>query len=96
MTSDSLPPSSPPPPPPETPVFSDDDLKRALAAFRKRHKVTKLDQESKLGASKPMTGGKKFDEFAIAPPREFPREIWRELCRRGQLKDMGGGFFRPI
>ncbi|MDX2146863.1 MAG: hypothetical protein SFZ23_05015 [Planctomycetota bacterium] len=83
-----------PPAGPATPTFSEDDLKRALSAFKKRHKVTKLDQESKLGASRPMTGGKRFDDIAIQPPREFPREVWRELTKRGLLKDTGGGFFR--
>ena len=84
--SDPVPPSDPPPIP-------EADLVRALAIFKKRHKVTKLDQESKLGAHKPMTGGKRFDDFGIRPPNDYPREVWRELARQGKIKDLGGGFY---
>jgi hypothetical protein len=68
-------------------------LRQALHAFKKRHKVTKLDQESKLGAHKPMTGGKRFESLGIVPPNGYPREVWRELARQGKIKDLGGGFY---
>lgn len=78
---------------PSAPGISEDDLKRALHAFKKRLKLTKLDQESKLGASRPLTGGKKSDVMGIIPPNDFPRPVWAELARQGRLKDMGGGFY---
>lgn len=74
-------------------AISDDDLKRALHAFKRRLKLTKLDQESSLGAHKPMTGGKKAGNIGILPPNDFPREVWKELARQGKIKDMGGGFY---
>ena len=76
-----------------TPQFDEETLKRALGAFKKRHKLTKLDQESKLGASRPMTSGKKIESLGVQPPREFPREVWRAIASQGKLKDMGGGFY---
>lgn len=69
------------------------ELKQAYNAFKKRLKLTKLDQESKLGASRPMTSGKKTEGMGIVPPNQFPREIWQELARQGKIKDMGGGFY---
>lgn len=75
------------------PSISEDTLKHAMHAFKKRHKLTKLDQESKLGASRPMTSGRKVEGMGIIPPNDYPREVWRELARQGKIKDMGGGFY---
>lgn len=71
----------------------EDQLNRALSAFKKRLKLTRLDQESKLGASRPMTGGKKTEGLGIVPPNQFPMDCYRELAARGKIKDMGGGFY---
>lgn len=68
-------------------------LKTALNAFKKRYKLTKLDQESKLGASRPMTSGKKSEGIGINPPSQFSRDVWQELAKQGKIKDMGGGFY---
>ena len=70
-------------------------LKRALKAFRKRLKLTHLNEESKLGRS-PLTGGKHSDVVAIMPPRQYPPEVWQELFRLGRLKDTGIGFYELI
>jgi hypothetical protein len=70
-------------------------LKRAMKAFRKRLKLTKLDEESKLGRS-PLTGGKKSSVVAIMAPYGYPPEVWQELVRQGKLKDTGRGFFELI
>jgi hypothetical protein len=77
------------PPPPEV-------LKSALKAFRKRLKLTRLDEESKLGASRPMTGGKKSAIVGIIPPNQYPREVWDELARQGKLKYTGKGFYELV
>ncbi|MBX3360754.1 MAG: hypothetical protein KF912_06625 [Phycisphaeraceae bacterium] len=74
-------------------AIPEETLKRAMHAFKKRLKLTKLDQESKLGARRPMTSGKKSDVMGIIPPNDFPRAVWAELARTKQLKDMGGGFY---
>jgi hypothetical protein len=68
------------------------NLKRALKAFRKRLKLTRLNEESKLGRN-PLTGGRKSDVVAIMPPRQYPDEVWKELARQGRLKDTGRGFY---
>jgi hypothetical protein len=78
---------------PAAPAIPEDQLKRALGAFKKRLKLTKLDQESKLGGGRPMTSGKKSDIMGIIPPNDFAPAVWRELAKQGRLKDMGGGFY---
>lgn len=82
-----------PPSVPAPPAFNEDELKRALGAFKKRLKLTVLDHESKLGASRPMTSGKKVGQMGIIPPNDYPREVWKELARQGKIKDFGGGFY---
>jgi len=71
----------------------EEQLKQALNAFKKRLKLTRLDQESKLGAHRPMTAGRQTGPLGIVPPTQFPREVWQELARRGRIKSMGGGFY---
>ena len=70
---------------------TDEELKKALKAFKKRLKMTQLDDESKLGHS-PLTGGG-AKVFAIQPPSGFGREVWEELAAKGMLKADGGGFY---
>ncbi|MFN7020119.1 MAG: hypothetical protein ACK4WH_02165 [Phycisphaerales bacterium] len=70
-------------------------LKTALAAFKKRLKLTKLDQESRLGRS-PLTGGKDVGNIAILPPSLYPKNYWEELERQGQIRNTGGGFYELI
>lgn len=82
-----------PPAPPNKPGPTEDELKRALSAFRKRLKLTKLDQESRLGGGRPTTSGKSAEGLGIIPPNQFPREVWKELAARKQIKDLGGGFY---
>jgi hypothetical protein len=67
-------------------------LKKALEAFRKRLKVTVLDEESKLGRS-PLTKGSGSTVAAIVPPNEWPNEIWQALVNQGKLKYIGHGFY---
>ena len=71
------------------------DLKRAMKAFRKRLKLTRLNDESKLGRN-PLTSGKKSDVMAIMPPHQYPDAVWQELIRRGRLKDTGNGFYQLV
>lgn len=85
---------------PETPSTAgtsvpDADLDRALRAFKKRLKVMRLADESKLGGRQ-LSQGRRSEIDAIVPPTEFPREIWLALAARGDLKDTGGGFFSLV
>jgi hypothetical protein len=72
---------------------SEMELKQALTAFKKRIKLTRLDQESRLGGGRPTTSGKKSDIAGIMPPSQFRREVWEELVKQGKLKSLGGGFY---
>lgn len=70
---------------------TEDEMKKALKAFRKRLKLTQLDEDSRLGHS-PLTGAKSTIT-AIQPPSGFGREIWEEMAEKGYLKRDGGGFY---
>jgi hypothetical protein len=62
-------------------------LKRAMKAFRKSLKVTRLDAESSVNANA-MTSGRQSTIVGIVPPPRYPREVWDELVRQGRL--LGG------
>lgn len=91
----SLKPSSPPrpdrtyvPPPEDTSPPTPEECKKAMKAFRKRLKLKRLDDESKLGRS-PLSGGKASQTIAIMAPREYRQVIWDELVKQGKLKKSG-------
>jgi hypothetical protein len=63
-------------------MATDEELKRAIKAFKKRLKLTKLDDESGLSRG----GGKKSGITGITPPSGHPPGIWEELVSRGKLK----------
>jgi hypothetical protein len=70
-------------------MATDEELKRALKAFKKRMKLTKLDEESGLSRG----GGKKSGITGITPPTGHPPGIWEELVAQGKLKrDMAGTY----
>ena len=74
---------------------SDEDLKKALKAFRKRMKLTQLDDESRIGHG-PMSAGGKEKVISIQPPAGFGREIWEELVEKGFLRRDGIGFYQLV
>ena len=74
---------------------TDEDLKKALKAFKKRLKLTRLDDDSRLGHG-PMSGGSKEKIMSIQPPSGFGREIWEELAEKGFLKRDGVGFYELV
>ena len=80
-------------PPPES--FTKEELKRAMKAFKKRLKVTRLDDESRLGYGA-MSGGGGSGIVAIAPPNQYPQAVWEELVRQGKLKHAGHGTYEPV
>lgn len=77
----------------DTPPPDDATLKSAFNAFKKRWKLTRLDDESRLGGGRPTTSGRASGVAGIVPPNQFPREVWQELARQGRIKDQGGGFY---
>jgi hypothetical protein len=70
---------------------SAEELKKALKAFKKRLKLTRLDHESRISGS-PLSG-RASQIVAISPPNQFPAAVWEELARQGKLKRMGGGTY---
>ena len=73
---------------------TEEELKRALKAFKKRMKLTQLEEDSRLGRS-PLTGAKSTI-VSIQPPAGFGREIWEELADKGYLKRDGSGFYELV
>ncbi|HMQ15729.1 MAG TPA: hypothetical protein PKC49_07125 [Phycisphaerae bacterium] len=83
------------PPTPGEPAggeFDPAQLRSALKAFRKRLKMARLDDESRLGHGA-MTGGGRSGIVAIVPPSQFPRAVWDELARQGKLRRAGQGMY---
>lgn len=95
---DETPESTPAPAAPKPEVSSADQpippetLKSAFNAFKKRWKIMKLDQESRIGRG-PMSSGQRSAIAGIQPPDQFPRAVWDELARQGRIKRQGGGFY---
>ncbi|MDZ4773700.1 MAG: hypothetical protein SGI72_11270 [Planctomycetota bacterium] len=67
-------------------------LKRAIKAFRKSMKVTRLDAESSINANA-MTSGRASSIVGIVPPPRYPREVWDELVRQGRLRGGRQGIY---
>jgi hypothetical protein len=67
-------------------------LKNALKAFKKRLKLTRLDDESRLGRGALSSGGRS-GIVAITPPTQFPQAVWNELVRQGKLRRAGQGMY---
>src|SRR5258707_328408 len=76
----------------EPTVPSPEDLKAAFKAFKRRIKLTRLDEESKLGY-RPTTSGLASGIVAITPPNQFSQAVWEELVRQGKLKSAGHGMY---
>jgi hypothetical protein len=72
-----------------------DELKAALKAFKKRLKLTQLDEESKI-AGGPLSKGKGSGIVAITPPGQFPQTVWDELVKQGKLKAAGEGTYELV
>lgn len=71
--------------------ISPEILRRAMKAFKKRLKLTALDEDSRLGRGA-LTGGAK-GVCAIQPPNQYPPEVWEQLCRQGKLRNSGHGLY---
>jgi hypothetical protein len=69
-----------------------EQLKAALKAFKKRLRLTRLDEESKL-SRRPTTSGQGSGIVAITPPSQFPEAVWDELVKQGKLKKAGHGTY---
>lgn len=76
-------------------TLTKETIKRAMKAFRKRLKLTRLDEESRLGHDA-MTKGERSTVVGVKPPEQYPIEVWNELAAMGRLKDIGHGLFEIV
>ena len=80
-------------PTPETP--SKEELRLAMKAFRKRLKLTRLDDESRMGYGA-TSSGQQSGIVAITPPNQFSQDVWQELEKQGKLKRDRGGLYSLV
>ncbi len=85
--------SAPTPPAPSGP--SREELKAAFKAFKKKLKLARLDEESRIGGS-PLSSGRRSSIVAIEPPTQYAQAVWEELVNQGKLKRAGGGTYELI
>ena len=78
---------------PESP--SKEELRLAMKAFRKRLKLTRLDDESGMGYG-PMSTGQQSGIVAITPPDQFSKAVWQELAKQGRIKHDRGGLYSLV
>lgn len=72
-----------------------EQLKAALKAFKKRLKLTRLEEESQL-SRRPTTTGRGSAIVAIMPPGQFPQSVWDELVKQGKLRNAGHGTYELV
>ena len=84
-----------PDPPSPTDAPRADEIRKAMKAFKKRLKLSRLDDESSLGHG-PMSSGRASSIVAITPPNQYPKAVWDELVARGRLKYSGQGLYEII
>lgn len=80
-------------PPPEPP--SKEELRLAMKAFRKRLKLTRLDDESRMGYG-PTSSGQQSRIAAIRPPDQFSDAVWQELAKQGKIRHDGRGLYSLV
>ena len=71
---------------------SAETLKAAFKAFKKRLKLTQLDDASRIGRG-PMSSGQGSSIAGITPPNQYPSAVWEELVNQGKLKRAGHGTY---
>ena len=73
--------------------MSPENLRRAMKAFKKRLKLTRLDDESGLGhGSRDKSRGSGI--VAIRPPDNYPQEVWDKLVELGKLRRVEAGLYQ--
>jgi hypothetical protein len=70
-------------------------LKRAMNAFKRRLKMSRLGDESSSSRGA-FSGGKVSGITGINPPKEFPQEIWDELVKQGRLVELNSLYSLPV
>jgi hypothetical protein len=75
--------------------FTKETLQRAMKALKKRLKVMRLDDESRLGHD-PMSKGGRSGIFGVKPPEQYPAEVWQALEQKGRIKSVGHGLYEVL
>lgn len=70
-------------------------LQRAMKALKKRLKVMRLDDESRLGHDA-MTKGGRSGIVGVKPPEQYPTEVWQALEAKGRIKSIGHGLYEVV
>jgi hypothetical protein len=70
-------------------------LQRAMKALKKRLKLTRLDDESRLG-HEPMTKGGRSGITGVKPPDQYPAEVWTALAEKGRIRAIGQGLYEVV
>lgn len=71
---------------------SPETLKSAYKAFKRRLKLTQLDDASRIGRG-PMSSGQGSSVAGITPPDQYPAAVWEQLVEQGKLKRAGRGLY---
>lgn len=83
------------PAPAAEPAPSAEICKAAFKAFKKRLKLTQLDDNSRIGRG-PMSSGQTSTIAGITPPDQYPRAVWEELVKLGKLKRASHGMYSLV
>lgn len=76
-------------------TFTKETLQRAMKALKKRMKLTRLDDESRLGHD-PMSKGGRSGIVAVKPPDQYPPEVWQALEQKGRVRSDRHGLYEII
>lgn len=76
-------------------TFTKETLQRAMKALKKRLKVTRLDDESRLGRD-PMSKGGRSGISGVKPPEQYPAEVWQALEQKGRIRGIGHGLYEVV
>ena len=76
-------------------TFTKETLLRAMKALKKRMKLTRLDDESKLGHD-PMSRGGRSAVIAVKPPSQYPLEVWQALEAKGRVRSDRHGLYEIL
>ena len=76
-------------------TLTKETVKRAMKAFRRRLKLTRLDDESRLGRD-PLSKGEGSTITGINPPEQYPAEVWDELVERGRLRKLAPNCYEIV
>ncbi len=80
---------------PQPPAPTPQELKSAVKAFKKKLKLTRLDDQSRIGVG-PMSSGRESGIVGIAPPDQYPQYVWDELERQGKLRKIEHGLYEMV